>query len=926
MKIIFSPEYSGSVYVKPSNDKGVMMDTIVANTIGLINILEIRLGIHHKDINSKERLALYYRAVSQYMNAHPDNVMAASFKTASLSTAKELLIWREELLNAGWNFEGSEISQRLAVLIGIEAEYSKQNILDISKRLNIVVNQMLLQQFDCKDITIETPLEIHLLKPIEHKFIKTLESLGATIIITPRVSDSSNNLCQVRKLLSSKETSKITLDKNDNSIQIWKFADERLACEYLSYNNLEDTDVWINSNNKQMDSWLMLMSKSLTGSVTPDSVPQLTQLFVMGLGMFSNPLNVYTLIEWLNMPLHPIDKFFRSRLADCIVKEGGYRNEACLEKINKFIKGEYVYLNEDELALPEEDQRKLRLKDMKKRQKQVDIFLPSLEQSKSIKTKDVKTFVVELSSWARQRVLLMSKTDNEQWMEQLIAVSEMCDAFHTHLLTINEENIDYKTIDSWMSTIYQRGDYTNAIAEKGCRIVVDSPAKLASIAQKTIWIGVDGDTRHRQECAFLYPSESTVLQTQKYIQLWDSDVENAYYEQMMLTPFRMTEKQLILVVRERLGGEQTLKHPLLVRLEQQIENIQDFITYPSIGADKRHQVEAVKHEAISGELHIEHTDKLQWPNHLSPTAVNTLVEYPFDFLMERLLDINGEGIAQMSDIKTTKGNVAHAVIDALFSPQEGTLYAMPEDIELRIREEYEETYNRVLETKGAILRLSENVFEEKVLHRELRKCLDALLQILKDNQLKVLSCETRVNAQMNLGLPKRRQDDNDADYDLIGFIDMILEDKGGNPVVFDFKWTTSKQLYQNKLKDNRSIQLELYRHLLSLKQEKQVQRVAYFLMPQALLYSQEQFTGKNTIKLDPENYDNIVEQLEHSVKYRIKQILEGTIEVRGIYDELQYVKDTKALGLFPLNRETNDKEKLDEQEANFFSQYKLFNK
>ena len=39
MRIFFSPEYSNIVYVKPEGGNNVMMDSVVVNTIGLINML-----------------------------------------------------------------------------------------------------------------------------------------------------------------------------------------------------------------------------------------------------------------------------------------------------------------------------------------------------------------------------------------------------------------------------------------------------------------------------------------------------------------------------------------------------------------------------------------------------------------------------------------------------------------------------------------------------------------------------------------------------------------------------------------------------------------------------------------------------------------------------------------------------------------------
>ena len=82
MRIFFSPEYSNIVYVKPEGGNNVMMDSVVVNTIGLINMLELRMGLHYADIPEQERMAHYYDAVCKYMATNPDNVMADSFKVS----------------------------------------------------------------------------------------------------------------------------------------------------------------------------------------------------------------------------------------------------------------------------------------------------------------------------------------------------------------------------------------------------------------------------------------------------------------------------------------------------------------------------------------------------------------------------------------------------------------------------------------------------------------------------------------------------------------------------------------------------------------------------------------------------------------------------------------------------------------------------
>lgn len=900
MKILFSPEYSGQIFTQSD----VMMDTVVANSIGLIDLLELRLGLHYEVTPVYERIAHYYDAMSKYMSAYPNNVMAKSFKVAGLSTAKSMLGWRDELRSADWKFNGADISDRLSVLIGVEKYFCQKDGSDMTERLHTVAEQVMSQKLDCSEMTLQLACKKDLLKPSVSTLISTLEQQGAKVELIPEADHIGNNLSKVHHLITEGQQDKIKLDENDSSLLIYQFPDERTAYEYLSYQKMDDVDVWINADNKQMDNWLMLMNQPMTGSVAADCIPQLTQLFVMGLGMFSSPLNVNTLIEWLNMPLHPIDRFFRSKLAESIVNEGGYRNDTCRQLIKDYIDGKLVYLNDEQKALPKDEQQKIREKDYKRRQRMVDVFLPSLESVEKIKTDDVRLFASELSAWSRQRAHFMEKDhDSVQWIEQLMTVANMCDALHILLGTVNTPTIDYKVIDSWISSIYEKGSYTNAAAERGCRIVVDSPSKIATVAKKTVWLGVEGDDSHTLECAFLYPSEKRKLTEQQCIIPWDEANEGHYHEHMRMTPLRMTKDQLILVVCKTRGGETTLKHPLIVRLEQQVENIEKFILTPKIDTGNMTEVKIVENGGVAAGLKFKYADKLKWPDHLSPTSIATLVEHPLDYLMEKILNITADGKAQMADVKTTMGNVAHAVIEVLFSPAESKRYATPEEIVLRM-ENYDAEYIKVIEAKGATLQLAENRLKEKLLHEQLRVCLDTLLEILKNNDLKVTGCEQYVQANLKLGLPVASdKEEKEGERDVLGFIDMTLEDAEGYPVVFDFKWTTWAKGYQDKLESNRSVQLELYRIMLGQKERNEVRRVAYFLMPEARLYSKEIFKGQHCTQIIPVNRDNIVEKLRQSVIYRKKQLECGVVETNGVYDELQYVKDTESCGLFPLKKD-----------------------
>lgn len=908
MTIYFSPEYSGAVYLQDKSGKGIMMDTVVVNTIGFVNLLELRLGIHYKDFNEQERLARYYNAVCKYMEDNPDNIMSKSFKVADLSTANQMLQWRDELRYSKWNFKGEEISERLACLVAVEKYFNDGS--DLCARIETVCGR--LSELDCKDMTIRIPVDAALLRPIAADLVNALASQGAKVEVLETVEDEGNNISKIRQLLLTNQPhEEIDFDPKDHSFVVWKFPDDKSACEFLAYTE-QETDVWINRDNKAMDNYLSLCSKPQTGSVSSGSIPHLMQLFVTGIGLFFEPLNVTTLVEWLYMPAHPLPSFFRKVLASQIAKKGGYRNPSCKEIVDEYIRGGYVYLDEQQKQLPEEEQKKIIDKEKKKRTKLVEIFLPPIDEPREkILTADVSKFVTELSSWANQYPKYSN--DNELTQEQLRAVAAMCDSFKIVLESKTVEALSIKEINSIVNSLPRQDSFTHAIANSGSRLVVDSPSKLASQVDKCIWVGVDGDTGCGLDCSFLSPIEKKELGNN--ITLWDEDRETAYHDMMQIyLPLRMTSEKLVLVVRERVAGEMSLKHPLIVMLENKIKNFDSFVETPKIDSKSKRKVSVIKREPIGAELKFK-AKSINWPDHLSPTIISTLIEYPFDYLMEYILGITNDERAQIRNIEATLGNVAHAVIERIFSPDENKDSIDAEEIEKRLQKNYDSTYNSILQECGAVLLLSENKLKEKTLKRSLRVCLERLAAILINNSLRVTACERKVMSNMELGLT------NSGNDDLLGKMDMTLTGEEGKPVVFDFKWTTSKKYYQSLLEDNRSVQLELYKWLLAMEEKQSGVRVGYFIMPEGQLLSKEAFEGDFCNMVGDGGASDIIDRLKRSVKYRKNQLDNGIVEMNSPYEEMAYVKDMNEKGLFPIKKDDNT----DSKQANRFSKYNVLN-
>ena len=914
MKINFSPEYSGTVWTGLTPSRDILMDTVTVDTERLVGLLELHAGIHHADCSQHRRIALYYKAMKRYMAEHPSNVLSRSFSLSGLGTAVAALTWRDSLLMAGWSAEQEAVSERIKVLCGVERHFDAEP--SLAERMDMLTANL---NADYRDYEIVIPCDSSLLHPRLQALLSALAKRGADIRRLQPSDDKQNNLSRVRRLLLSGSKERISLDASDRSLLIYRFANEVQAEEYLAHRGDEEgADLWINCANKSMDNWLRLMGKPATGSSADDSMPRVVQLFVLGIGLLHNPLNLTALIDWLYSPVHPLPSRLRYRLAESIIAEGGYRNDRCRELIRRYVDGELERKDESDLQ-PDEKPSEKKLERMKReREGLVKTYLPPLEKERKeddhIDVQVLTRLVSGLRTWAEQRAVFIAEdASREQLAEGLLALSSMCQALMMIVEAEGAECLSYKLLDSWVSTIYTTKQFTQYAPQKGCRTVIGSPSKMAAKAKKVVWMNVDIEAGRQLDCDFLYPSEYAKAASQ--LTMYEHEQENRYISQMELTPFTMTEEQLILTLCDYRGGETPPTPPIMVRLEALIENLSEFVMRPTLRDEllKQDDAENTDNAMPHKQLEIENAHLIHWGDHIGPTTIDTFVQHPFDYVMENLVGINADGPSLLADVNTVKGNVAHAVIEHIFSPLEEKLTATPAEIEDRMGD-YDTVVDDIIEAHGAILNHSENKLGAKQLKSQLRTCLNNLLRALRDNRLQVTACERKVNCDMEL------LGDKGAD-DMHSRIDMTAVDDRGKEVVIDFKWTSSRKYYQTLLKENRSVQLALYRRIMQ-EMGCDVHRTAYFLMPEGRLYSTSPFEGDMCVQLSSDNHDDIAVQMLNSFRYRKAQIDHGVIEMceNQSVDGLDYVTDTKANNLFPLKTDEEGK-----KETNMFSNYTSFN-
>lgn len=896
MKLFYNPSFTGNAYVNFEKTP-VMFDAKVVNTAGLCGIIRLHAGICSEVKEYGIRFVDYYAAMKKFIAKNPKNTLAVSFKIDSLNTAKKCLEWRDTLAAAGWTKASPAPTERMKVLSGVEEFFDDKS--DGEELLELIAQI----EGGCTlpELEIHTSSYYEDFSPAEVRLLNALIERGVTFKADDKKLESNN----ISKVLSILEGGKgIKLDSNDESFEIWKFAERDEAIKYLSLLDASDFDVWINADNKEFDNWQKLEGKKTSGSEI-SGIPQTAELLAIGLTMFERPLNIYNIVEWLNTSINPLSDYFRKKLAEKICKSGGYYNDGCRAFINKEIE-EYPDLKEKiEKFLP-------------------DINQPYFEET-DVEVAAIKAFVQNLRKWCAQKIAL--NKDGDAAVDQLGYVINQADTLLLLLEEIGETAIPYSSIEAMSSIILNNVSMKQYSAQAGCKNIINSYADFCDEADKTIWCDFyqSGDSS-KLTYSFLSPIEKEAFQ--ESLSLWDTLKERDYLRKLLLTPFAKTKKKLVLVTIDKIGSAPAPKSPVYIQLEKYFADkkkpndfsknlLKPFVKEKTLDAALFKAIKKIDNRMENNQefVEIKNTDYIKdnWSEYQSSTSLESLIPHPLDYVLDTYVAFKSNALDQLNDLSTTKGKVAHKVIQLLFSPKkEEKDSGTPAYIRTQIDKHFDEIFEDTVQSEGAILLTKDSKLELQQFKKQLSASLEGLLKGISENKLHVVACEKSVGYQQEKDSDKVIRHGFIGELDTKGFIDMQLEDPEGNPYIFDFKWTTSDR-HAQKLKENKSIQLALYKELIEQETKRKVKAVAYYLLPLARFVSTSDLKGAinlSHILTESERASkDLLKEIQNSYKYRKEEILSGKLEETAGWakEDITYEQKRDDLGLLPMDYYDNAK-------------------
>ena len=357
----------------------------------------------------------------------------------------------------------------------------------------------------------------------------------------------------------------------------------------------------------------------------------------------------------------------------------------------------------------------------------------------------------------------------------------------------------------------------------GCPHATATVLDQKDIPNRLVWLDCAGNGLTPDPYEFLSSEERIALK------IIDAETRSATQMKWLYTTFNRI-KDWILVSPKYHLGESLGEHSIITSLKQNKDFYDEACTEGQKIILPTTEPTSVKKLEPIGEISInpDVLSKILKPSD-SYSAIDTLVNAPFDYVMENMGGLAAPENDQEPKENLMKGSIAHKVVELLVNKNATEAYSLNE-IQTRFKEQYDELFEQAMAAEpecAAFLNLPENVNILAVFKEDAKESIKHLIDIINEKRLTPLRSEYEFSTPFGpFSNPH-------------GYVDLLLEDKKGNLVIFDLKWSTQRKDYEQAIKKRgEAYQLYMYKHAVEAQTHKTVAWYAYYLFPLKELYTE----------------------------------------------------------------------------------------
>lgn len=863
MQIVFGWKLDGPCHPLTATGATAAIGQPVVGPLGLLDLLEAPLGLTGPSTPAAVRIARYQgrlRALDDGARFY-----SRSFARDAWSTAKQLLIWRDDLYAAGWRGQPIEGGgARLDTMASLEAADGLPLGISLGERLQAVLDGLR----DGADLSIERVDVVSAeerFPPLWRRLLTELRGHGVDIqaLEAPKPMGDSD-LAAIQRSLNGGKASNFA---GDGSLVIVDAEDEWQAADavaaWLASGNNSETVIIRGTGCPGFDAACQRQGLPRPGWTESSAQRSALQVLPLALEILWDPIEPARILEFLSLPRCPLPRFVSRRFAQALMNEPGIGGELWTDAWQTCLNDLTGWKRDDGLDDPTVK------KEVEKAQMEWRFWLEPqrFRRTDGIPVQVVQDVCRRIAQWSAG----IAQSDDDPLF--LTAASHAV-ALSEAIAALGSPRIAPVQLGRIIDAVTAEGAAAPVATEEAAPwSVVDQPGQLWGTTDSLVWWGFAGDVT---------PPPRLPWSEVELAALATADIRIEPVEDMILREAASWRQALfnvrsraILVMPRQLRGEAAEAHPLWHEIVAQLEPLRAVgkARFParsiSVAGTAQLADRVIKRQAV-GPLSLP-SPMRTWTlpaSALSPrsmesiTSIKTLIECPLAWALQYGARIRPGALNVLPDDEQLVGVLAHAVVEHLFAQRKNWL---PDDAANEAARLFD---NLALTIAAPLLRPGFAVEYERAKAR-VSSSIRQLVQMISDAGLTVRGCEEEVVVSLAPG------------QDFGGYLDLVLEDANGRSVVLDLKWSRRDKYRREEIQEGRALQLAAYTWL-----EEQAGRTpigaGYFMLRQHTLLFTSPHPFPAAHHVPGSDLKQTWDVLQHAYEHRMAQLEQGEILVRGV--------------------------------------------
>ncbi len=813
MKIVFGWHLDGPTWPETPDGRRFALDAAVVGPLGLLDLLETRLGVNGPGRPAALRIAQYLSRLRSTDDGRA--FFSRSLAADGWATARLLLGWRDELVAGGWVPQsGPWTGDRINRIALAETRDDEPLTAGVPDRVLSVMSS----------IRAPAPIEeLSLIDRPEHlplvwrRLIDALAAAGTTVerktLSTPT---RDSDLARAQVLLASRESGTL---KGDGTFAVARCDDELvaadIAAEWLAAASRGNGDVVIirQGDGTVLDAACHRLGLPRPGGSRRSPFRGALQILPLAFETAWKPLDPERMLELLLMRGSPIPyatgRWFAEVLRD-FPGTGGTRWRAAWEQVEARLGEELAESDLDEPGRA----RKLR--------NTLANWRAWLEPDRypretGVTAKAADAICRRVQAWAIGRASASGDAIHIETANAAAALAETIAA--SGLDPISKPQLD-RMIDAVIAEGVAR---PGTVAEAAPWTAIDNPAQIWDEARSVLWWGFSNSGSGVPLPPWTAAERAELAAAGVVLVAPEAAAARELHAQRRA--ILGATRRVLLIEPAMTAAQSTASHPIwheLAGLEELGRAVVDGRglrsgdraalcgrSWDTDPVPPRALPEPIRDWSVPGELIGPRKTE-------SASSLESLLGCPLNWVLHYQAHLRQTGLLDMADGNRLKGNVAHEVLARFLSGR------LPDDPGV-IRERVAALLEEMLPEIGSPLLLPGRLREREDLLRNTIESAVVLVGILKNRGLSVHATERSVSSPL------------DERSELQGIVDLELVSADGRPAIVDLKWSERDRYRRQEISEARPVQLAVYARLLQGGETQRFPPGAYFMIKQRRL-------------------------------------------------------------------------------------------